>query len=163
MKAALYPGSFDPITYGHLDIVERAARLCDKLYIAVMVNSVKQTLFAPEERVALITQAIDELPNHTNIEIISHTGLVAELARTLHVEALIKGIRTVDDWTAEWQMAVLNKTANPALETVFLPTSAHLAHISSGSIKEFAGYGGSITAFTPECVARAIEAKMGRG
>jgi len=159
MQTAIYPGSFDPLTYGHLDIIARAAKLCGKLVVAVMHNAGKTPLFTPDERAAMLRRAVDEQNAGSNIEVIAHGGLVADLARGLDTygkPVIIKGVRGAQDLYMEQQMAVLNRAANAELETVLLPADPKLAHLSSRAFKEFARYGGNVAHFAPDFVVEAL-------
>ena len=132
MKIAIYPGSFDPITLGHLNIIKRAAACFDKLIVCVMVNASKKTsgLFTPEERVELIRKTVEKLPN---VEVDHSCELVAEYAKAKKACTLIKGLRAVSDYEYELQMALINARLNPRLETMFIPSSAKYTYISSSS------------------------------
>ena len=148
MKTAIYPGSFDPITLGHLNIIKRAAVCFDKLIVCVMVNSekVNRGLFTPEERVELIRRVVAKLPN---VEADCSSTLIAEYARQKRACTLVKGLRAVSDYENELQMALINRKLNPRLETMFLPSSAKYTYVSSSMVKEMARYGAELSDFVP--------------
>ena len=159
MKIAIYPGSFDPITLGHLNIIKRAAVCFDKLIVCVMVNSEKRNreLFSPEERVELIRRVVAKLPN---VEVDCSTTLLAEYARQRKACTLIKGLRAVSDYENELQMALINRKLNPRLETMFLPSSAKYTYVSSSVVKEMARYGADLTDFVPREIIEDVTEKM---
>jgi len=159
MKTAIYPGSFDPITLGHLNIIKRAAMCFDKLIVCVMVNSKKKDsgLFTPEERVELIRRVVERLPN---VEVDQSELLVAEYARQKRACTLIKGLRAVSDYEMELQMALINRKLNPRLETMFLPSSAKYTYISSSVVKEMAAYGADLSDFVPREIIGDVNEKM---
>lgn len=148
MKTAIYPGSFDPITLGHLNIIKRAAACFDKLIVCVMVNSEKadRSLFTPGERVEMIRRVVEKLPN---VEVEQSSMLVAEYARERKACTLVKGLRAVSDYEYELQMALINRKLNPRLETMFIPSSAKYTYISSSVVKEMAAYGADLSDFVP--------------
>ena len=159
MKTAVYPGSFDPITLGHLNIIKRAAVCFDKLIVCVMVNSekVNRGLFTPEERVELIRKVVARLPN---VEVDSSSTLIAEYARQKRACTLVKGLRAVSDYENELQMALINRKLNPRLETMFLPSSAKYTYVSSSMVKEMARYGADLSDFVPREIIADIQGKM---
>ena len=161
MKIAIYPGSFDPITLGHLNIIKRAAACFDKLIVCVMVNASKKTsgLFTPEERVELIRKTVAKLPN---VEVDYSSELVAEYAKAKKACTLIKGLRAVSDYEYELQMALINARLNPRLETMFIPSSAKYTYISSSVVKELASYGADLTDFVPREIIGDINEKINR-
>lgn len=162
MKTAIYPGSFDPITLGHLNIIKRAAVCFDKLIVCVMVNSEKQNrgLFLPEERVELIRRVVAKLPN---VEVDCSTSMVAEYARQKRACTLVKGLRAVSDYENELQMALINRKLNPRLETMFLPSSAKYTYVSSSVVKEMARYGADLSDFVPREIIDDVNEKMKNG
>ena len=159
MKTAIYPGSFDPITLGHLNIIKRAAVCFDKLIVCVMVNSekVNRGLFTPEERVELIRRVVAKLPN---VEADCSSTLIAEYARQKRACTLVKGLRAVSDYENELQMAHINRKLNPRLETMFLPSSAKYTYVSSSMVKEMARYGAELSDFVPREIIGDVQRKM---
>ena len=157
MKIAIYPGSFDPITLGHLNIIKRAALCFDKLIVCVMVNSQKNGLFTPEERVELIRRVVAKLPN---VEADCSPPLIAEYARQKRACTLVKGLRAVSDYENELQMALINRKLNPRLETMFLPSSAKYTYVSSSMVKEMARYGAELSDFVPREIIGDVQRKM---
>ena len=132
MKIAIYPGSFDPITLGHLNIIKRAALCFDKLIVCVMVNSQKNGLFTPEERVELIRRVVSQLPN---VEVDASSILLAEYAKQRRARVIVKGLRAVSDFEAEVQMSVINRKLNPNVDTMFLPSHEKYTYLSSTVVK----------------------------
>lgn len=159
MKIAVCPGSFDPVTHGHLDIVRRAARMFDKVIVVVMTNSAKQPLFTKEERMDFLRRATSGL---SNVEVDSYGGLLAEYARLRHAAVIIKGLRAMSDFEYEFQMALTNRKLNPEAETVFLTTTAEHMYLSSSLVKQVASLGGDITGFVPSCIMPDILKKIER-
>ena len=159
MKTAIYPGSFDPITLGHLNIIKRAAVCFDKLIVCVMVNSekVNRGLFTPEERVELIRRVVAKLPN---VEADCSSTLIAEDAPQKRACTLVKGLRAVSDYENELQMALINRKLNPRLETMFLPSSAKYTYVSSSMVKEMARYGAELSDFVPREIIGDVQRKM---
>ena len=159
MKTAIYPGSFDPITLGHLNIIKRAAVCFDKLIVCVMVNSekVNRGLFTEAERVELIRRVVAKLPN---VEVDSSSTLIAEYARQKRACTLVKGLRAVSDYENELQMALINRKLNPRLETMFLPSSTKYTYVSSSMVKEMARYGADLSDFVPREIIADIREKM---
>lgn len=159
MKIAIYPGSFDPITLGHLNIIKRASLCFDKLIVAVMVNAEKRNsgLFTPEERVELIRRVVKDFPN---VEVDSSNALVAEYAKEKGACALVKGLRAASDYEYELQMALINQKLNPRLETLFIPSSAKYTYISSSVVKEMASYGADLSDFVPREIIGDVNEKI---
>lgn len=158
MKCAIYPGSFDPVTLGHLDIIKRAAAIFDELIVCVSVNSAKDSgLFSPEERVALIEKVTEELPN---VRVDCSRELVAEYARKNRSRVLVKGLRAVSDYESEIQMAMINAKLSPKLDTVFLYTRPKYAYLSSTVVKEMARYGADLSDFVPRQIIEEVRAKV---
>ena len=159
MKIAIYPGSFDPVTLGHLNIIKRAAVCFDKLIVCVMGNSekVNRGLFTPEERVELIRRVVAKLPN---VEADCSSTLIAEYARQKRACTLVKGLRAVSDYENELQMALINRKLNPRLETMFLPSSAKYTYVSSSMVKEMARYGAELSGFVPREIIGDVQRKM---
>lgn len=146
MRIAICPGSFDPVTLGHIDILERSSKLFDKVIAVVMVNPKKKPTFSTEERVNLIKRVTGHIPN---LEVESYTGLVADYAKEKNAHTLIKGLRAVTDFEYEFQQALTNKKLNPELETLFLVTNQEYMYLSSTIVRQIAGFGGDITQFVP--------------
>lgn len=157
MRTCVYPGSFDPVTNGHLDIIYRAAKLCDKLIVAVLVNNNKNPAFSLEERVGFIRCA---LKDSAGIEVESFSGLLADFMKRKNATTIIKGLRAVSDYEYELQMALLNKTQNPEIETLFMMSSINYSYLSSSAVKELARNGGRIDGLVPECIKDAILRKF---
>ena len=147
MKIAIYPGSFDPITLGHLNLIKRASKVFDKLIVCVMVNSAKRPLFTTEERIAQIREVTSRFEN---VEVDSWDGLVAEYAREKGAVAVVRGLRALSDYEKECQMAIINKKINPELETFFLAASEKYMYLSSSTVKELGKYGVELSDFLPE-------------
>ena len=156
-SVAVCPGSFDPVTMGHLDIIHRAAKMFDRLIVVVMVNHKKKYSFTPEERVALIKQVVGDLPNVT---VDFSDGLLAEYAKNVGADVIIKGLRAMSDFEYEFQMALANKKLNPEVETVFLTTAAENMYLSSSMVKQIASMGGDISDFVPEQIRTAITERL---
>lgn len=150
---AIYPGSFDPITLGHLDIIHRASKLFEKLIVVVMVNPKKQCSFSPEERVDLIKKCVKALPN---VEVEFSDGLLAEYAKEKNACAIIKGLRALSDFEYEFQMALTNSKLNPEVETLFLTTRAENMYLSSSMVRQIASMGGDISGFVPDIIHKQI-------
>ena len=147
MKKAIYPGSFDPVTLGHLDIIKRSAALVDHLIVGVLNNSTKTPLFSVDERVNMLKEVTKDIPN---VEILSFSGLLVDFAREHNVQAIIRGLRAVTDFEYELQIAQTNHIENTDIETIFLTTNLQYSYLSSTIVKEFASYGGDISKFVPE-------------
>ena len=159
MKSAVYPGTFDPITNGHLDILKQALIIFDRVVIAVAPNVSKSPLFSLEERLQMIRQSIDK---QNGVEVISSEGLTVELARQVKVQAIIRGIRTGEDLAAENQMALMNRHLAPELTTIAFFPGEPFAYVSSSLIKEVHKFGGDITHHVPPAVVKALEEKQGK-
>lgn len=150
MKTFIYPGSFDPVTNGHLDIIERASKICDKLIVAVLINHSKNPLFTIDERVDLLKRVIEPCGN--NIEIKCFSGLLVDFVKDCKANVIIKGLRAVSDFEYELQMALLNKKQSPEIETLFMMSNINYSFLSSSMVKELAMYGGDISELVPECI-----------
>ena len=157
MKTSIYPGSFDPITLGHLNIIKRAALCFDKLIVCVMVNSQKNGLFTPDERVELIRRVVSQLPN---VEVDASSVLLAEYARQRRARVIVKGLRAVSDFESEVQMAVVNRKLNPNVDTMFLPSNEKYTYLSSTVVKEMVRYGVELSDFIPREIIEDVKKKM---
>ena len=157
MTTAVYPGSFDPVTYGHIDIIKRAARLYDKVIVAVLINSAKKPLFSLEERVELLRGVCEQYPN---VEVDSFDGLTVNYAKSRHATVLVRGLRAVSDFENEMQLAHANHALMPGIETVFFATSMRYSYLSSTIAKEAARYGSEVSKFVPKNVEDALKAKF---
>ena len=159
MKAAIYPGSFDPVTYGHLDVIRRAAEIFDELTVSVLNNKLKTPLFSVEERVKILQEAVKDIPN---VKVESFSGLLVDYAKSRNVHVVIRGLRAITDFEYELQNAQTNaKLSNGALDTVFLTTSLEYAYFSSSSVKEIASFNGDISMCVPDFVAELVRQKFG--
>lgn len=157
MRKAVYPGSFDPVTFGHLDIIERSARMSDHLILAVLNNNSKTPLFSVEERVNMLKSITRQWPN---VEVKSFGGLLVDFVRANQADVVIRGLRAVTDFEYEMQIAQTNRVIEPEVDTVFLTTNLKYSYLSSSIVKEIAAYGGEINAFVPEEIAEIIRKKM---
>ncbi len=157
MKTAIYPGSFDPIHNGHLDVIERASKLWDRVIVAVAVNHEKQGLFSMEERVGLIEKASGHL---SGVEVTAFEGLLVDYVTEVKANAVLRGLRAVSDFEYEFQMALMNRSLDESLETVFLMPSQENIYLSSRIVKEVATFGGDITKFVPDVVKDAVAEKL---
>ncbi len=158
---ALYPGSFDPITFGHLDILERATNLFEKVIVTVAVNKEKTAVFTGDERVALIKECIKDKDWGKNVEVDRFTGLLVNHAQKRKANTLVRGVRQISDFEYEFRMALTNKRLAPSVDTVFLMPDEEFTFISASIVKEIAYWGGELSSFVPEVVAKALQAKMG--
>lgn len=159
MKKAIYPGSFDPITFGHLDIIERSASIFDELVIGVLNNSAKNSLFSLEERVNMIKELTAQYPNVT---VASFDGLLIDYMNEIEANIVIRGLRAVSDFEYELQIAQTNHVQSPNIETVFLTTNLQYSYLSSTIVKEFAAYGGDISKFVPDSIIDRIYGKYNK-
>ncbi len=154
----LYPGSFDPITNGHVDIAKRAMRLCDELHVAVVGNPSKKSLFSVQERVELLKKTVGKIPG---VKISSFNGLLVDYARQLKAQIIFRGLRAVSDFEYEFQMALINRALHPEIEVMFLVPSEKYIFLSSSSIKEVAKFGGELKGFVPPEVEKALRSAFG--
>lgn len=153
MQLAIYPGSFDPPTYGHLDVVERASALFEKVIVAIGINSSKRPFLDSEVRLAALTESVSHLPN---VEVRSFQGLLIDFARQSGAQALVRGLRATSDFDYEFQIAMANRVLEPSIETVFLMTKWEYSFLSSSVVREVALLGGDFSAFVPPPVATAL-------
>lgn len=160
MITAVYPGSFDPATYGHLDVIRRAGLSFDSVVVGVLHNSAKSPLFSVEERVNILKKATSNIPNVT---IRAFDGLSVNFARENHAQVIVRGLRAVTDFEYELQMAQTNRVLAPDVDTVFLTTSLEYAYLSSTIMKEVARFGGDISKFAPPQIVEAVKAKLHNG
>lgn len=156
MKKAIYPGSFDPVTLGHLDIIERSAKLADHLIVGVLMNNSKSPLFSVEERVNMLKEVTSHIPN---VEIKSFSGLLVDFAKEQEVSIIVRGLRAVTDFEYELQMSQTNRIVSDDIDTIFLNTNLKYAYLSSSVVKEIAKYGGDISKFVPECIIEKVKEK----
>ena len=157
MSKAIYPGSFDPVTNGHLNIIERAAKTFDELIECVRINGEKHPVFSSEERVELIRRVTKHIPNVT---VTQSSGLLAEFAREQNCGVVVKGLRALSDFEHEFQMALINHKLNPGLDTMFLTTEHQFMYLSSSNVKEMAHYGADLRGFVPDAIIDDVTARM---
>ena len=159
MKTAVYPGSFDPVTFGHMDIIRRAAAMFDHLVVTVMNNSSKSPLFSVDERVKILQEVTKDLPN---VEIDSYDGLLIDYCREKKIHIVIRGLRAITDFEYELQIAQTNKElSHDSVDTVFLTTNLRYSYLSSSTVKEVAGYRGDVSECVPEFVQKLLYRKFG--
>lgn len=159
MNKAIYPGSFDPVTYGHIDIIERASDIFDELIVAVLNNSAKQPLFSIDERVNILKEVLKDIPN---IKVLSYEGLLVDFTMECDAKVIVRGLRAVTDFEYELQLAQTNSVLNKGVDTMFLTTSLEYAYLSSSTVKEVASYGGNIDNFVPPLVKKLTYEKFGK-
>lgn len=160
MTRAIYPGSFDPVTLGHLDIIQRAAGVVDELVVGVLINKSKRPLFAIEDRVQMLKECTMDLPN---VRVLWFDGLTVEFARSLRARIIVRGLRAVTDFENEMQIAQTNRIVESGIETMFLTTSLEYAYLSSTIVKEMASYGADVSKFVTPNVAQRIAQKFAPG
>ena len=156
-KAAVYPGSFDPVTNGHLDIIRRASKNFEKVYVAILINSAKNPRFSLEQRINWLKRATADLPN---VEIASFSGLLVNYANEIGANVIIKGLRAVSDFEYEFQMALTNRKLSPNIETMFLMTNEMYSYLSSSIVKEIANLGGSLEGLVPDFMIEEIKKEI---
>lgn len=157
MLRAIYPGSFDPVTNGHLDVIRRASGLVDELIVGVLNNKAKTPLFSVEERVKILEKTVENIPN---VKVIPFEGLLVEFVRKMEAQMVVRGLRAITDFEYELQMAQTNHKLEPELETIFLTTSLEYSYLSSSTVKEVAAFGGDISQFVPHIVIERMQEKM---
>ena len=157
MLRAIYPGSFDPVTYGHLDIIKRSCKIVDELIVGVLNNNAKMPLFSAEERVKMLEEVTKDL---TNVKIVPFDGLLIDFARQMDAKLVIRGLRAITDFEYELQMSQTNHKLEPMVETMFLTTNIEYSYLSSTTVKEIAAFGGDTSQFVPEAVAAKLQKKM---
>ena len=157
MLRAIYPGSFDPVTYGHLDMIERAARISDELIVGVLQNKAKTPLFSVEERVIMLREVTKNLKN---VKIIPFEGLLIDFAKEMDAKVIVRGLRAITDFEYELQMSQTNRKLNSDIETLFLTTSLDYSYLSSTTVKEVASFDGDIEQFVPKIVAEKVTEKI---
>lgn len=160
MKTAIYPGSFDPVTLGHLDIIQRAGKVFDRIIVAVLVNPAKHVVFTVDERIDFLRRATAGMDN---IEFVGFDGLLADYAKKRDINVIVKGLRALSDFEYEFQMALTNRKLNPELETMFFTTSAENMFLSSSMVKQIAGFGGDISNFVPPCILGDLKERLYTG
>lgn len=155
----IYPGSFDPVTFGHLDVLERATCLFDKVIITIAVNTKKSPIFTPDERIGLIRESISDKSWSQKVDIQKFTGLLVDFARQNNVKTIIRGVRQFSDYEYEFRMALMNRKLNSDIDTIFLMPSEHLTFVSGTLVREIAFWGGDLNHFVPVNVAAALKEK----
>jgi len=158
--AVIYPGSFDPVTYGHLDIIKRCSKKFEKVVVAILKNPSKKTMFTVEERVELLEK---ELKDSNNVEVDTFSGLLIDYAYEKEITTMVRGLRAVSDFEYEMQMALANRKLNNDIETLFMVSGGEYAYLSSSIVKEIATFNGDISCFVPKSVKEAIEMKLKGG
>ena len=159
-KLAVYPGSFDPLTNGHVDIIERGARLFDRIVVAILVNGEKDPLFAADERKEI---AVDVFSSFSNVEVETFDGLLVDYAARREADVIVRGLRAISDFEYEMQMALMNRRLNRMIETVFMMPDERYTYLSSRLVKEVYALGGTITGLVPEIVETRLASKIRRG
>ncbi len=157
IRRAVYPGSFDPVTFGHLDIIERSASIVDELIVAVLVNHAKTPLFSADERVSMLNEVTRDIPN---VRVESFSGLSVDFVRKCDARFIVRGLRAITDFEYELQMAQTNRIMAGSIDTIFLTTNLEYAYLSSTTVKEVAYYGGDISHFVPDIVVDRVKNKL---
>jgi pantetheine-phosphate adenylyltransferase len=158
VTTAIYPGTFDPLTFGHVDIIERSARLFDQLIVSILINSQKEPLFSVEERTEIMREILQ--PRFRNVEVEAFRGLLVDYARQKKAKVIVRGIRAVTDFEYEFQMALMNRRLNPDIETVFMMPAENYSYLSSRLVKEIAELGGSVAGLVPESVEKRLKQRF---
>lgn len=159
MRRAVYPGSFDPVTFGHLDVIRRSSALVDELIVGVLNNNTKTPLFSVEERVKILLEVTKDI---RNVRVEFFSGLSVDFVKNCNAGFLVRGLRAITDFEYELQMAQTNRIMNPEIDTIFLTTSLEYAYLSSSTVKEVAAYGGDISKFVPQVVVEHMHEKYGK-
>jgi pantetheine-phosphate adenylyltransferase len=159
MKIAVYPGTFDPVTFGHLDVIERACQLFDKVIVGVSTHPEKKPLFSIDERIKLVKDCTKQFKN---LEITSFEGLLVDFARKKKACIILRGLRELSDFQTEFQRAIINRKLAPEIETIFIATNAKFFYLNSSIVKEIAGFNGNISCFAPKQVEKALKQKIGK-
>jgi pantetheine-phosphate adenylyltransferase len=157
-RTAIYPGTFDPITNGHIDIIARAARMFDRVVVAIAINSSKTPMFSDDERFSLVTQSLAE---YENVEVKQSQGLIVDVAEAEGALAIVRGLRAVSDFEYEMQMALMNRRMRESISTIFMMPNEKYTFLSSSIIRELARYNADVSDFVPDCVVRALEGRRG--
>ena len=156
MKTGIYPGSFDPVTLGHLDIIIRASKLVDQLVIGILKNISKNTIFTVEERVELVNRVLKENNLDTKVKVESFDGLLVDFAKECNASFIVRGLRAITDFDYELQLAQTNHKLNQDIDTIFFTTRLEYSYLSSSTVREIASFGGDIKQFVPECVVQSV-------
>ena len=157
MTKAVYPGTFDPITYGHIDIIKRSAKIVDELIVGVLVNKAKVPMFTTKERIDMIRETVKHIPN---VKVMSFDGLLIDFVKEQNAGFIVRGIRAVTDFEYELQMTQTNKVIDPDIDTLFFTTALKYSYLSSSTVRELASFGADVTKFVPEYVVKMIEKKQ---